>query len=73
MGGVGITVFTDMNFRGKSATFRQDVSDLSRFDLNDKISSLKVAPGDDKAVLEREINLIQTLLDEQPDSKCEYY
>jgi len=35
--------------------------------------ALKVAPGDDKAVLEREINLIQTLLDEQPDSKCEYY
>lgn len=27
--------------------------------------------GDDKATLEREIDVIQTLLDEQPDSKCE--
>ena len=28
MGGVGITVFNDRNFGGKSATFRQDVPDL---------------------------------------------
>jgi hypothetical protein len=31
---------------------------------------LTIAAGDDKATLEREIDLVQTLLDEQPDSKC---
>jgi hypothetical protein len=36
LGGVGITIFTDSNFRGKSATFREDVSDLVRHGLNDK-------------------------------------
>jgi geranylgeranyl transferase type-2 subunit alpha len=30
-----------------------------------------IALGDDRATLEREIDVIQTLLDEQPDSKCE--
>jgi hypothetical protein len=52
MGGVGITVFADRNFRGKSATFQEDVSDLSRFDFNDRISSLKVAPGEQWEVCE---------------------
>jgi Beta/Gamma crystallin len=46
MGGVGITVYTDSNFRGKSATFREDVTDLSRHGINDKISSLRVASGE---------------------------
>jgi geranylgeranyl transferase type-2 subunit alpha len=32
---------------------------------------LTIALGDDRATLEREIDVIQTLLDEQPDSKCE--
>ena len=27
--------------------------------------------GDDKVILEREIEVVQTLLAEQPDSKCE--
>jgi Beta/Gamma crystallin len=46
IGGVGITVFEDSNFRGKSATFRDDVPDLRRFDLNDRITSLRVTPGE---------------------------
>src|SRR5258705_2395640 len=40
MGGVGITIFTDQNFRGKSSTFREDVPDLEPLGLNDKISSI---------------------------------
>jgi hypothetical protein len=31
---------------------------------------LTIASGDDKATLEREIDMVQMLLDEQPDSKC---
>lgn len=46
MGGVGITVFEDPQFRGKSATFRDEVPDLRRFGLNDRISSLRVARGE---------------------------
>jgi hypothetical protein len=46
VGGVGITVFEDTNFRGESATFREDVPDLRRFSLNDRITSLRVAPGE---------------------------
>lgn len=44
-GGVGITVFEDPGYRGGSATFRDDVPDLRRFKLNDRVSSLRVAPG----------------------------
>jgi hypothetical protein len=46
LGGVGITVFRDENFRGENATFRQDVPDLRRFGFNDRITSLRVAPGE---------------------------
>jgi hypothetical protein len=46
VGGVGITVFRDENFRGRSATFRRDVPDLDDYELNDRISSLTVAPGE---------------------------
>jgi hypothetical protein len=45
-GGVGITVFRDENFRGENATFRQDVTDLRRYGFNDRITSLRVAPGE---------------------------
>jgi geranylgeranyl transferase type-2 subunit alpha len=37
---------------------------VSRIDLT-------ISLGEDKATLEGEIDVIQTLLDEQPDSKCE--
>lgn len=46
IGGIGITVFRDENYRGRSATFRQDVPDLRQYDLNDRITSLTVAPGE---------------------------
>lgn len=46
VGGVGITVFEDPNYRGGSATFRDDVPDLRRFNLNDRISSLRIAAGE---------------------------
>jgi hypothetical protein len=46
IGGIGITVFRDENFRGQSATFRQDIPDLRQYGLNDRISSLTVAPGE---------------------------
>lgn len=46
VGGVGITVFEDPDFRGRSATFRDNVPDLRRYNLNDEISSLRIAPGE---------------------------
>ena len=46
IGGVGVTVFEDTNYRGGSSTFREDVPDLRKFNLNDRISSLRVAPGE---------------------------
>lgn len=52
MGGAGITVFTDQNFRGRSSTFRQDVYDLEPLGINDKISSLRVGRGEQWEVCE---------------------
>ena len=46
IGGVGITIFRDENFRGENATFRQDVPDLRRYDFGDRITSLRVGPGE---------------------------
>lgn len=46
IGGVGITVFRDENFRGENTTFRQDVPDLRRYSFSDRITSLRVAPGE---------------------------
>lgn len=46
IGGVGIAVFSDSNFRGRNATFRTDTPDLGPYELNDRISSLRVAPGE---------------------------
>ena len=46
MGGVGITIFADRNFRGKSATFQQDVPNLDGLGFNDKVSSLRVGRGE---------------------------
>lgn len=45
IGGIGITVFRDENFRGRNATFRQDIPDLRAYGFNDRITSLRVAPG----------------------------
>jgi hypothetical protein len=46
MGGIGITVFEDSNFRGDNATFRNDEPDLRRARFAGRISSLQVAPGE---------------------------
>jgi Beta/Gamma crystallin len=46
IGGIGITVFEDPDYRGRSATFRDAVPDLRSFNLNDRISSLRVARGE---------------------------
>ncbi len=52
MGGVGILVFEDAEYRGPNATFRQDVTDLRSFGLNDRISSLRVSPRETWEVCE---------------------
>jgi hypothetical protein len=46
LGGVGITVFSEINFTGTNATFRDDVPDLRKYNLNDRINSLRVARGE---------------------------
>ncbi|HEU5251012.1 MAG TPA: beta/gamma crystallin-related protein [Thermoanaerobaculia bacterium] len=51
-GGVGITVFRDEHFRGKTVTFRSDVPDLRQYDMNDRITSLRIAPGESWEVCE---------------------
>jgi hypothetical protein len=43
---LGITVFADADYRGTSATFREDTQDLRPFGLTDKVTSLRVAPGE---------------------------
>lgn len=51
-GGVGLTVFTEANFGGRSATFREDISNLLESGLNDRIVSLRVARGEQWEVCE---------------------
>ena len=46
IGGVGITVYDDINYRGGNATFRSDQPDLGRAGFGGRISSLQVAPGE---------------------------
>jgi hypothetical protein len=52
MGGIGITVFEDSNYRGDNATFRDDVPDLGAYRLARRISSLRIAPGETWEVCE---------------------
>lgn len=52
MGGVGITIFSERNFRGQSATFREDVPNLDPLGVNDKASSLRVGRGEQWEVCE---------------------
>jgi hypothetical protein len=52
MGGVGITLFTDQNFRGKSSSFREDTPNLDRYGINDDVSSLRVGPDEEWEVCE---------------------
>lgn len=53
MGGVGILVFQDANYRGRNATFRDEVPQLGEFGLDNRISSLRVAPGETWEVCEQ--------------------
>ncbi|MEP6801198.1 MAG: beta/gamma crystallin-related protein [Acidobacteriota bacterium] len=45
-GVAGITVFEDAGYRGRNATFREDVSDLSDYHLNDRVSSFRIGRGE---------------------------
>lgn len=42
---IGIAVYTDRDFRGRSWVFSDDVRDLRRMGLNDQISSIRVLGG----------------------------
>src|SRR5215472_11117731 len=46
MGGVGITVFADRNFRGTARTFHNDVPNLRSFGLDNRIRSLRIGAGE---------------------------
>lgn len=46
IGGVGLTVFVDANYRGRNATVRNDTPDLRSIGLDDNISSVRVGPGE---------------------------
>ena len=44
--GNGVTVYADPNFRGQSASFRDDTPNMVPFNLNDKISSIQIPNGE---------------------------
>jgi hypothetical protein len=46
MGGLGLEVFEDKNFKGRSATLLQSTPDLRPSGMDGRISSLRVAPGE---------------------------
>ncbi len=46
MGGIGLTVFKDRNFRGSSATYTSDIPNLSSAGFSRNISSLRVGPNE---------------------------
>jgi hypothetical protein len=52
VGGVGLTVFTEPGFSGRSATIRVDTPNLQESGLNDRIVSLRVARGEQWEVCE---------------------
>jgi beta/gamma crystallin len=46
MSAVGITVFVDANFGGPNANFRDDVPDIRKYNLNDRVDSLQIPRGE---------------------------
>lgn len=56
--GVGVTVFTEPGFRGRSATIRVDTPNLLESGLNDRIVSLRVARGEQWEVCEDSKNAV---------------
>ncbi|HEY6065649.1 MAG TPA: beta/gamma crystallin-related protein [Thermoanaerobaculia bacterium] len=51
-GRVGITVFEHPNYSGRNATFRDEVPNLSDYNLNDRVSSFRIARGESWEVCE---------------------
>jgi hypothetical protein len=51
-GGVGLTVFADRDFRGRTATIREDMPNLQSIGMNDLVSSLRVGRGEQWEVCE---------------------
>ena len=54
IGGSGITVFVDRDFRGAAATYRGDMPNLARTEFNDRVSSIRVGAGEEWEVCEHE-------------------
>jgi len=46
IGGVGITIFAEPNFRGLNSNFRADVPNLLQYNMNDRVDSLRIARGE---------------------------
>jgi hypothetical protein len=46
VGGIGISIYEDVKFKGRNATVREAIPDLTRYGLFRQISSLRVAPGE---------------------------
>jgi len=44
--GRGITVYEDVNYRGENVTLVDDVPSLNRYGMSNRISSLRVGPGE---------------------------
>jgi len=44
--GIGVTVYADPDFRGQSASFRDDTPNLVSFNINDKVSSIRIRDGE---------------------------
>jgi len=51
-GEVGITIFSDANFHGMNAHFRDDVPDLRRYNMNDRVDSIAIGRGETWEVCE---------------------
>ncbi len=52
---IGIAVYTDRNFRGRSWVFSDDVRDLGRLGLNNQISSVRILGGRWRICRERDL------------------
>src|SRR4029453_12692698 len=48
IGGVGITIHEDVDFKGRNATVREAIPDLTRYGMFLRVSSLAVAPGESR-------------------------
>jgi Beta/Gamma crystallin len=46
MGGIGLTVWVDSDYRGSNHTFREDNPDLRSINMTNRISSLRAAQGE---------------------------